>query len=101
MGTETFHLTSDQLKYNRRYGPPSEEVLRKLELSRQEVQSMKKRTVRCPICSFLVEGAYEDRSGHADIKCQRCKFEGTINLAYFRTVQNTRWIVHLRNQLQN
>ena len=33
---------------------------------------------------FRIEGVYADRTGHAEVKCRKCKFEGPVNLAYFR-----------------
>ena len=56
------------IQYDARFGTPSDEVLRKLELSRMEVESMEKRNLNCPICGFRILGV----------------FEGPINLAYFR-----------------
>ena len=61
-----------------------QEVLRLLELSWQEVEEMDKRDLKCPICGFRIEGVYADRTGHAEVKCRKCKFEGPVNLAYFR-----------------
>ena len=72
-----------QIKYDTRYSP-SPEVLRLLELSWQEVEEMDKRDLKCPICGFRSEGVYADRTGHAEVKCRKCKFEGPVNLAYFR-----------------
>ena len=72
-----------QIKYDTRYSP-SPEVLRLLELSCQEVEEMDKRDLKCPICGFRIEGVYADRTGHAEVKCRKCKFEGPVNLAYFR-----------------
>ena len=72
-----------QVNYDPRYSP-SFEALRLLELSRLEVEKMEERDLKCPICGFRIQGVYPDRSGHVDIKCQKCKFSGPINLAYFR-----------------
>ena len=72
-----------QIKYDTRY-TPSPEVLRLLELSWNEVSGMEERDLKCPICGFRVEGVYADRTGHANIKCRKCKFSGPVNLAYFR-----------------
>ena len=72
-----------QIKYDTRYSP-SPEVLRLLELSWQEVEEMDKRDLKCPICGFRIEGVYADRNGHAEVKRRKCKFEGPVNLAYFR-----------------
>ena len=72
-----------QITYDNRYSP-SPEVLRLLEESRREVENMSKRDFRCPICQFRIEGVYADSVGHVEIKCRKCKFEGPVNLAYFR-----------------
>ena len=71
-----------------RYDPkfkPSEEVLRKLERSLEEIEEMKEQDLKCPICGFRIMGVYSDKSGHANVKCRKCKFSGPINLSYFRT----------------
>ncbi len=73
-----------QLTWDQRFHSPSKEVLRKIELSMREVESMEKRDLNCPICGFRIQGMYADRSGHAEVKCRKCKFEGPLNLAYFR-----------------
>ena len=73
-----------QLKFDPRFRPPDDEVLRKIELSMKEVEGMEKRNLNCPICGFRILGLYSDRSGHVEVKCRKCKFEGTLNLAYFR-----------------
>ena len=72
-----------QIKYDPRY-KPSPEVLLLLELSWLEVEEMEKRDLKCPICGFRIEGVYADRTGHAEVKCRKCKYEGPVNLAYFR-----------------
>ena len=69
--------------YDPRYNP-SKEVLERIALSRQEVEGLEKRDLKCPICGFRIEGVYSDRTGHAEVKCRKCKFEGPLNLAYFR-----------------
>ena len=74
---------SEQIEYNHRYSPDPE-ILRLLELSRAEVEDMSPRDLRCPICGFRIQSVYADRSGHINVKCQKCKFIGTLNLAYFR-----------------
>lgn len=48
------------IQYDARFGTPSDEVLRKLELSRMEVESMEKRNLNCPICGFRILGVYAD-----------------------------------------
>ena len=76
-------MYASSVTYDPRYSP-SFEVLRLLELSRLEVEEMDKRDLKCPICGFRIEGVYSDRTGHAEIKCRKCKFEGPVNLSYFR-----------------
>lgn len=75
-----------EVKYNRnRFRPPSDEVVKKLILSKEQVEGLKKRPIRCPVCNFRHHDIYEDTVGHVDIKCPKCGYEGTINLAFFRT----------------
>jgi len=76
-------MTPTTIKYDSRYSP-SPEVLRLLELSQFEVENMEKRDLKCPICGFRIQGVYADRTGHAEVKCSKCKFEGPLNLSYFR-----------------
>lgn len=89
-----------ELNYNKRFNPPSPEVMRLLELSQKEVEGMGKRTLKCPICGYRIDGVYADGVGHRDIKCQKCKLEVTINLAYFRRQQQKR-LVRWAKELQD
>lgn len=74
-----------QIRYNReRFRSPDAEVLRKLLLSRREYEALEKKPLNCPVCGFRVLGAAAERSGIIEIKCHKCKFEGPVNLAYFR-----------------
>ena len=82
-------MAKGKAKGGPRYGPPDEEVRRKLELSRLEYEAGEKTTVRCPVCGFPLIGATADRRGVIRIKCRKCKFEGAMNLAYFRTQRKT------------
>ena len=77
-------MTADDFEYDHRFGPPGEEVLQKLELSRQESLGMERRMIRCPVCGFRILSAYA-REGVVAVKCQRCKFNAPISLRYFRT----------------
>ncbi len=72
-----------------RYKPPDAEVLRKLELSRKEYEAAEKRELRCPVCGFRLLGMSADRQGVILIRCRKCKFEGPMNLAYFRSQPKT------------
>ena len=74
-----------RIKADPRFVLPDGEVLRKLELSAEEYAKAEKKPLRCPVCGYRILGASADRSGIVEIKCQKCKFEGPVNLAYFRT----------------
>ena len=89
------------IQHDARFGTPSDEVLRKLELSRMEVESMEKRNLNCPICGFCILGVYADRTGHAEVKCRKCKFEGPINLAYFRRQHRHHRYIRFDNRKRN
>ena len=80
---EEIVLTEDDLEYDHRFGPPSEEVLQKLNLSRQETFGLERRIINCPICGFRMLSAYA-HEGVVEAKCQRCKFHAPISLRYFR-----------------
>ena len=70
------------------YSPPCEDIQRKLELSRLEAQGLEKYIIRCPICNFPLEEIYGEKIGIVSIKCNKCKFCGPLNLAYFRRQRN-------------
>ena len=70
---------------------PSEDTKKLLALSQKEAEKLKERDLRCPICHFRIAGIFSDRIGHIRIKCSKCKFEGIINLAYFRLLQRNRY----------
>ena len=79
------------IEYDHRF-TPKEGNLRKLALSIQEAKDMESQTVKCPICGFPLLGMYGEKKGIARIKCQKCKYEGPVNLAYFKTYRKK----HLR-----
>ena len=87
-----------QISYDPRYGHPSQETLDKILLSMREVEGMQKRDLKCPICGFRIEGVFADRTGHAEVKCRKCKFEGALNLAYFRRQQNRHRYLRLNSK---
>ena len=66
---------------------PTEEALKKLALSIQEAAALEKHEVHCPICNFLVVGIYGEKKGNINVKCQKCKYNGPLNLSYFRKMQ--------------
>lgn len=64
--------------------PLTEEVYRKLILSFEECTSMPERQLKCPYCSHYIEGVFADTVGHVRVKCNKCKAEMVLNVAYFR-----------------
>lgn len=70
--------------WNTSYAAPSPEVMAKIILSAKEVENAEKRELKCPICGYRIQGLYGLNKGHVEVKCRKCKFEGPLNLAYFR-----------------
>lgn len=56
----------------------------KLARSASEAAGMTLRDIRCPRCGGIIGKYYSDARGHQYMKCRKCKFEGIINLEYFR-----------------
>ena len=79
------HLMNQNSQSPRPFLVPEPEISAKLAASKKEVIGMTEQDLRCPICKFRIAGVFEeeDRSGHIRIKCQKCKFQGVINLTYF------------------
>ena len=73
----------DGFEFDPRFDPPTEENLRKLELSREETAGLICREIKCPVCGYLILRAYTTE-GCVVAKCQRCKFNGIISLRWFR-----------------
>jgi DNA-directed RNA polymerase subunit RPC12/RpoP len=65
----------------------TEEVYRKLILSFEECTSMPERQLKCPYCSHYIEGVFADTIGHVRVKCNKCKAEMVLNVAYFRRIR--------------
>lgn len=63
--------------------PITEDVHRKLRLSFEECTSMPERQLKCPYCSHYIEGVFADTTGHVRVKCNKCKAEMILNVAYF------------------
>lgn len=75
------------MNFNPRYPAPSDEVLRKLELSRMEAEQLETRDMKCPICGFRVRTIPVSQTDMVFVKCQKCKFEGPLSPAYFRRMK--------------
>ena len=74
---------TEDFEYDPRFDPPTEENLRKLELSRQEAIGLSRREINCPVCGYRIMSAYTTE-GCVRVKCRRCKFDGVISLRWFR-----------------
>ena len=72
---------------NPKYRQPGPDVLRKLELSRQEAKKIRTRKMHCPFCGFLLRIVPEGQTDMVFVKCQKCKFEGPLSPAYFRRMK--------------
>lgn len=67
---------------------PSEDVLRKLALSRRRAASVRTRAVRCPYCNRLIAVVPVNQTDMIFPKCQRCKFDGPLDPRYFRRMKS-------------
>lgn len=74
--------------FSSRYPEPSQEVLRKLQLSQIEAKNVKTREMHCPICGFLVRIIPENQTDLVFVYCRKCKFDGVLSPAYFRRMKN-------------
>ncbi len=66
------------------------DLKRKLFLSRKHAEEKEGRNISCPNCGFSLLYAYS-HEGVIAVKCQKCKFNGPLDLAYFRTVKGARY----------
>ena len=66
------------------------ETIKRLTLSLEETNGMATRDVHCPYCGYVVNRVFTDATGHYLAKCQKCKHETILNLAYFRRQKGLR-----------
>lgn len=71
------------LMYDRKY-TPSADVIEKLIQSHKDAEKYEKKIYKCPICGARGLEFYSNEKPILDVKCWKCKYEGPINLAYFR-----------------
>ena len=83
-------FSDEDIPYDRRYGELTPEQAYLIHRSRREAERMEKREVKCPACGFRMTEAGSDSRGHTTLKCQKCKFQEPLNLAYFRTMKNAK-----------
>ena len=74
-------------QYSTRFPTPAAEVLRQLEISRQEAEKTETRFMLCPICHFKVSKIPVTQTDIVYVKCQKCKFEGPLSPAFFRRMK--------------
>lgn len=78
------------MNFNPRYPAPSPEVQEKLRLSIQAAEALETRYMLCPVCNFKVRKILVTQTEVVFVKCQKCKFEGVLSPAYFRTLRRRR-----------
>lgn len=64
--------------------PISEEKKRHLVISFEECSELDERQLNCPYCDYPIDGVFSDATGHLRVKCQKCKANMVVSLAYFR-----------------
>lgn len=80
-------IQNQQIIYDSRYGKLTPEVEAKILKSREEVKNLQGRKLNCPVCGFRLEEIYDIASGYVHVKCQKCKLQEPLNLAYFRRIK--------------
>jgi phage FluMu protein Com len=68
----------------------------KLDISKQETINLRQRDLRCPNCKYLITKLYSDISGHMQFKCPKCKEVYVLNLALFRTRNNSLYVTLIK-----
>ena len=61
------------------------EKSKRLLMSFEECTDLTERDLKCPHCGSLIQGVFSDAVGHLRLKCNKCKANMVLNLAYFRT----------------
>lgn len=72
----------------RRYDKPiPSDILRKLDICRNQAAHIPKRQIHCPQCGYLLVEVYGTDHHLTNLKCQRCKWTGVLDTAMFRTMR--------------
>ena len=79
---EDYGITYDHARYH-----PKEENLKKLAQSLKDAQEQEQHEIRCPICGFLKGYVLGEKKGIVSLKCRKCSYDGSMNLAYFRRLR--------------
>lgn len=72
---------------NYRNYTPSDDVLQRLAWSRERASTMETRDVYCPYCHRRIAVVPVGDTGVIFPKCQKCKFNGPLDLRYFRRMK--------------
>lgn len=56
----------------------------------QAAEALETRYMLCPVCNFKVRKIPVTQTEVVFVKCQKCKFEGVLSPAYFRTLRRRR-----------
>ena len=75
----TWPVEYDQSKWQ-----PTEEGLRKLEMSIRDAEGWEHKKITCPICGWRIAEVSAEKSGIIQLKCPKCRGEYPFNLAYYR-----------------
>lgn len=81
-------MQRQEILYDSRYGRLTPEIEQKILKSREEIQKMQGRALKCPVCGFRLEEIYGISNGYVHVKCRKCKLEEPLNLAYFRKLRS-------------
>lgn len=61
----------------------TEETRQKIISSFEECTSLPERKLICPYCDHFIQSVFSDTVGHVRVKCNKCKAEMILNVAYF------------------
>lgn len=64
--------------------PLPEDKKRHLVVSFEECENLTERRLECPYCHYPLDSVFSDTTGHLRVKCQKCKANMVLSLAYFR-----------------
>ena len=76
-----------EILYDSRYGQLTPEVAEIILKSREEVKSLKGRTLKCPICGFRLEEVYEIALRLCPCEMPQMQAGGTAESRLFQTVK--------------
>ena len=91
----------NEITYDHRYGTLTPEIEEKLLMSRRDAENAVKHFLCCPVCGYRINEVYRDDKPLIQVKCRKCKFEGPLNMAYFRRMKSRkRYVAYCRKKRQ-